>query len=307
MITLPPELLSITISHLDPDDRINHQTLNHDFNKIIKKVNERQIDKWDKANFSIPSEFLDTSPSVKVKLAYDKVIAKILDDPDVQEIKSRIEDLSKIYQMDHSEDKNLLRFFKVLRQSCENEIIIIENQGTLEEFIFPDFKGTVSEKAEQIRAWMDKNESFLRGFTNLNLSNANLKTVPPEINKFSQLGKLCLDGNPITSWPENINLPNLTVLHLQDTLLASFPDSPNLPRLEELNLAHTKIKELPQRLYLDLLGLDLSNNKIETLSETFGLQLVWLNISNTEIIALPSSFSRETLTIESNVPIFFLV
>jgi len=91
---------------------------------------------------------------------------------------------------------------------------------------------TPEQKPTAIRKFLTINKIFIKNITILNLSNANLTRLPPEIKAFRNLQYLYIDNNSLTSLPDELkDLKNLRELDIRNNLF----DHP-LPILCQLNL-----------------------------------------------------------------------
>lgn len=114
----------------------------------------------------------------------------------------------------------------------------------------PALDGDLRTRAAAIRNWMQANGAILGGITHLELHSLELTQLPQEIMQLHNLQVLYLSDNPITCFPENLNLPQLRWLDLSGTSLTRFPENLNLPLLEGLNLLDTPLTRLPENLNL---------------------------------------------------------
>ena len=156
----------------------------------------------------------------------------------------------------------------------------------------------------------------------LNLNNAGLTgELPSEIGELTQLRRLTLFGNELTSLPESIGqLSELEYLDLDQNQLTELPESlGNLVKLRTLWLARNQLTELPTSLgnlvnleFLfvqenQLIGLpasvgnlpllrllDISRNRLTTLPELSLPALETLKASDNQVSALPQSLLNLT-------------
>jgi Leucine-rich repeat (LRR) protein len=187
----------------------------------------------------------------------------------------------------------------------------------------PNFllEGTTTARASAIRTWMAANQGVLATIQELDLSNANLWVLPPEIIQLTNLQTLRLDDNQLTSLPATFGrLTNLRLLNLRQNRLISLPITfGQLVHLRTLNLSHNRLTSLPSTfdqlinlewLYLNhnqltslpltfggltnLRWLRLNHNQLTSLPSTFGelINLKWLYLNHNQIVSLPSTFSR---------------
>ena len=82
----------------------------------------------------------------------------------------------------------------------------------------------VNEKAVHLRNWI-KNDTDLWSITILDLQEANLLSLPPEIHYFTSLTTLLLQGNSLLTLPIEIAaLPNLRVINLENNPISMIPE-----------------------------------------------------------------------------------
>jgi len=115
------------------------------------------------------------------------------------------------------------------------------------------------------------------GRTELDLSGKNIKSLPPELAKLTNLTELDLSYNQLTSLPPEIGkLTNLTRLFLSDNQLTSVP--PELAKLTNLT------------------RLDLSNNRLTSVPLKLGqlTNLTWLSLSDNQLTSLPPQLLKLT-------------
>jgi len=110
--------------------------------------------------------------------------------------------------------------------------------------------------------------------TKLDLSNKQIKTLPPEIGLLSNLQSLYLYNNQIETLPPEIgSLSNLQILSLHNNQIQTLPSRiGSLSNLQELWLNNNKIQTLPPEIgsLSNLQTLSLHNNQIETLPPEIG-------------------------------------
>ncbi len=178
--------------------------------------------------------------------------------------------------------------------------------------------------AAQIRVCMAQNAQLLQGFTNLDLSELDLyslpkeislyftglqtldlarnklQTVPPQIASFVNLRSLDLTHNQFKTLPEEFgNLIRLRELSLADNMLTDLPEEfGKLSAMKRLDLSGNQFTALPVEI-LDLVKLrelDLSKNKLEDLPNEFGklVRLKELDLSQNELRTLPDDFKNLT-------------
>jgi len=112
-----------------------------------------------------------------------------------------------------------------------------------------------------------------------------IETLPPEIGSLSNLQRLYLFNNQIKTLPPEIgSLSNLRVLYLSNNQIVTLPAEIGLlSNLQELSLYNNQIKTLPPELgsLSNLQVLYLYGNEIKTLPPEIGsltnLQVLWLD------------------------------
>jgi Leucine-rich repeat (LRR) protein len=103
--------------------------------------------------------------------------------------------------------------------------------------------------AKEIRTFLNDpaNEKVLAQGRMLKLDNQDLKLIPPEINRFSQLKVLVITSNKLAQISDFPYFPNLIYLSWENNQLRSFPESiENLSSLEFLKLDNNQIDSLPE-------------------------------------------------------------
>ena len=164
-------------------------------------------------------------------------------------------------------------------------------------------------------------QAAVYGWTNLNLSGSELKTLPSEITKLTNLIKLDLSDNRLTSLPPQINrltnltslnvsanrlttlpseitrLTNLTSLDVSANRLTSLPSEINrLTNLTSLNLRNNQLKGSPPEItrLTNLTNLDLSFNELKSLSREITRlpNLTSLDLSSNQLTSLPAEISK---------------
>jgi len=129
--------------------------------------------------------------------------------------------------------------------------------------------------------------------TKLDLSNKQIKTLPPEIGLLSNLQSLYLYNNQIKTLPPEIGLlSNLQSLYLYNNQIETLPpEIGSLSNLQILSLHNNQIQTLPSRIgsLSNLQELWLNNNKIQTLPPEIGSlsNLQTLSLHNNQIETLP--------------------
>ena len=142
------------------------------------------------------------------------------------------------------------------------------------------------------------------GFTELNLSDRGLTTLPPEMAQLSHLTGLDLSYNQLTSLPETIaHLSNLTVLSLGSNRLTSLPDAiGQLTHLTTLDLSGNRLTSLPNAIgkLINLttfnLGDVFGSNKLTSLPDAIGqlTNLTILSLSSNQLKSLPDTIAQLT-------------
>ena len=128
-------------------------------------------------------------------------------------------------------------------------------------------------------------KSLENNSTQLDLSDLDLTSFPPELGNLLHLKKLNLSGNQLTSLPPEIgNLSNLEILLLGDNQLTSLPpEIKKLSNLETLSLYYNQFTSLPEfesGNLSKLKHLELGDNKLVHISSKIK------NLSNLETLAL---------------------
>jgi len=124
---------------------------------------------------------------------------------------------------------------------------------------FPDYKEYIDKRGREAYELLNGLTNLKRIFeyqgtiyelykeTRLNLSNNQIKILPPEIDKLSNLRILNLDNNQITTLPPEIDkLSNLQELYLYNNQITILPpEIGNLSQLQKLYLHNNQITMLP--------------------------------------------------------------
>ncbi len=191
--------------------------------------------------------------------------------------------------------QNLLRFFNCLPYILHS----------------PQLSGSEINKARQIRYWLEHNQDFAISIKSLNLSNAGLTQLPPELSYFTNLQDLNVKDNFLCSvkevnWPKSLRaldlsenqIVNMADVRLPDALkalnlnlnplisLANF-EAPDSLLILDLNSTEVFDSLFHFRWPAHLIILDLSYNKIESLEGLFFPDnLLKLNLSHNHITDL---------------------
>ena len=140
----------------------------------------------------------------------------------------------------------------------------------------------------------------LTNLTQLDLSFNKLTSLPPEIGQLTNLIQLDLSFNKLTSLPPEISqLISLIQLDLSNTNLTSLPpEIGQLTNLTQLDLRNTKLTSLLPEIgqLTNLTQLDLSNINLKSLLPEIGqlTSLIQLNLSNTNLKSLPPEIGQLT-------------
>ena len=138
------------------------------------------------------------------------------------------------------------------------------------------------------------------GATELDLSNNQLASPPPEITKLTNLTSLVLDNNQLTSLPPEIaKLTNLTSLDLDNNQLTGLPpEITKLTSLTSLSLGNNQLTSLPPEILklASLTRLSLGNNQLTSLPPeiTKLTNLTSLDLSNNQLTSLPPEITKLT-------------
>ena len=141
-------------------------------------------------------------------------------------------------------------------------------------------------------------QAAVYGWTNLNLSGSELKTLPSEITKLTNLIGLDLSDNRLTSLPPEINrLTNLTSLNVSANRLMSLPSEINrLTNLTSLDVSANRLTSLPSEIngLTNLTSLNLRNNQLKGSPPeiTRLTNLTNLDLSFNELKSLPPEVTR---------------
>lgn len=138
----------------------------------------------------------------------------------------------------------------------------------------------------------------LRGFDSLrslDLSRCGLRSLPV-LEGFSSLAWLVLDGDSLSSLPQNLwTLPALEAISLKDAGLPSLPPFPVGSRLVHLGLGGNRLRSLPEtwRNLTRLRELWLYNNPLDSLPSDLGslASLSILSVENAGLSSLPTSLA----------------
>lgn len=135
--------------------------------------------------------------------------------------------------------------------------------------------------------------AFEEDWTELDLANCQLSSLPPEIGQLSELHVLYLPRNQLRSLPATIgNLTNLRGLDLHDNVLQELPaEIGQLTNLKELHLDGNQLRSLPPEIgrLANLEELHLGRNILTTLPREIGqlTSLQDLHIQGNRLTSLP--------------------
>ncbi|WP_052435919.1 leucine-rich repeat domain-containing protein [Neochlamydia sp. EPS4] len=176
----------------------------------------------------------------------------------------------------------------------------------------------LEKKGELLRDWIEEN---CKNIPDLDLSEAGLTYLPPEIYQLSKLRVLWLSFNQLSSLPGEIGqLSQLQLLYLYQNQLTSLPaeigqlsqlqhlllnqnqltalpaEIGQLPQLQRLDLSQNQLTALPTEIgqLSQLQGLFLNQNQLTSLpAETGQLsQLQWIDLSQNQLTALPTEIGQ---------------
>ncbi|WP_251958782.1 leucine-rich repeat domain-containing protein [Nostoc commune] len=134
--------------------------------------------------------------------------------------------------------------------------------------------------------------------TELDLSNNQLSSLPPEISQLSSLTELYLNDNQLSSLPPEISqLFSLTTLYLHNNQLSSLPpEISQLSSLTTLYLHNNQLSSLPPEIsqLSSLTTLYLHNNQLSSLPPEISQlsSLTTLYLSNNQLSSLPPEISQ---------------
>jgi len=138
------------------------------------------------------------------------------------------------------------------------------------------------------------------GAKELDLSAAELTTLPKSLGQLTNLQILDLSENQLKSFPKVLGqLTNLQELFLTDNELTSLPKwLGKLSKLEWLNLDYNQLTSLPDSLdqLTNLKFLDLAHSQLTSLPETLGqlTDLLRLDLGGNNLTSLPDSLRKLT-------------
>jgi internalin A len=139
------------------------------------------------------------------------------------------------------------------------------------------------------------------GWTELNLNNSDLKSLPPAIFSLSNLTSLQVTNNTLTTLPPEIcKLTKLTELKLGGNELTRLPvELTMLDNLTSLDIWMNRLRELPRGIsrLSKLTSLDLEGNELMRslpIEVTRLPNLTELNLSSLELTSLPRAISKLT-------------
>lgn len=131
----------------------------------------------------------------------------------------------------------------------------------------------------------------------LNLNRKDLKFLPSEIGRLTNIKKLYLDGNQLRTLPDSIQaLTRLERFYLNNNKLEWIPDSIALPQLQYFELRSNQLQEIPNLAnYPRLRIVYMHKNQVReipaTLHEPETLQRVYLN--NNPLRTIPDPISAK--------------
>jgi internalin A len=136
--------------------------------------------------------------------------------------------------------------------------------------------------------------------TSLKLCWKQIKELPPEIGKLTNLTSLDLCSNQLRTLPEEIGqLTNLTSLNLRNNQLTTLPESiGQLANLTTFYLSCNQLRTLPEEIgqLTNLISLDLWSNHLTTLPDAINqlTNLTTLVLSCNQLTILPDAISQLT-------------
>ncbi|MBS0603670.1 MAG: leucine-rich repeat domain-containing protein [Verrucomicrobia bacterium] len=152
----------------------------------------------------------------------------------------------------------------------------------------------------EIKAWLEDaaNADQLNAIRELNLSYHELKTIPPQITKCSQLQRLYLDHNKISNISPLGTLSQLRRLSLDHNKISDIAPLGTLSELEWLCLDHNRIADISALGNLDqLVELYLDRNQIADISTLGNLaQLGELHLGRNQIADISALAALNRLT-----------
>ncbi len=134
--------------------------------------------------------------------------------------------------------------------------------------------------------------------TAIDLSHKELKYIPIEIAKNTQLEILFLNNTQLKRLPSNFsNLTNLKILDISNNYLDSLPsDIKMLSDLKYFNAKNNNLTAIPFEIgeLINLRKLDLSYNKLTEIPESIKnlTELIFLNLENNNLIFLPDKIGK---------------
>ena len=154
--------------------------------------------------------------------------------------------------------------------------------------------------AAEIRQWLNDpaNAWRIAQFTKLNLVGLQLRILPPEIGKFTQLKELYLGSNRLQNLPLEIgDLTQLETLSLQDNQLVTLPQEiGKLIKLQSFDLTGNQLTTLPPETgkLIQLQSFGLAGNQLTTLPPEMGnlIYLESLFLEGNQLVSLPSKISK---------------
>lgn len=161
-------------------------------------------------------------------------------------------------------DRDLIVFFEHLLREFGKDVR--SKQQTLLSSIPSN-----AEKASAIRKWMHANRALLAKIKDVQIIDASLKTLPPEIALLVNLNSLNLMRNQLTKLPEEIGcLIHLKRFYLSNNQIKELPfEFSKLVNLQYLYLSRNNLSDLPREMdqFSKLEYVDLSHNELWDLPE----------------------------------------
>ncbi|XP_078615344.1 uncharacterized protein LOC144884161 [Branchiostoma floridae x Branchiostoma japonicum] len=140
----------------------------------------------------------------------------------------------------------------------------------------------------------------LTNIKHFDLSHCELRTLPPEVWRLTQLEWLNLGSNPLQTLPAKVgrltNIKHLDLSHCELRARTLPPEVWRLTQLEWLNLGSNPLQTVPAEVgqLTNIKHLDLSHCELRTLPPEVGrlTQLEWLNLSRNSLQTLPGEVGQ---------------